>query len=99
MQEARFTQNLQKSDFRFSRSDRSGQLEDLRMIIFTDEGPVYLSVPGTRKNDHVWAKKRSKVEPIQNSKFAPKLMVWGTMSASGVSEQHVLPPNQTERSK
>ncbi len=26
-------------------------------------------------------------------------MVWGTMPASGVSELHVLPPNQTERAK
>ena len=26
-------------------------------------------------------------------------MVWGTMAASGVSEIHVLPPNQTERAK
>jgi hypothetical protein len=69
------------------------------MLIFTDEGPLYLSVPKTRKNDCVWAKKRSKIEPIQKSKFAPKFMVWGTMAASGVSELHVLPPNQTERSK
>ena len=29
----------------------------------------------------------------------PKIMVWGTMAASGVSELHVLPPNQTERAK
>ncbi len=49
MQEACFTQNLQKSDISFPRSDRSGQFEDLRMIIFIDEGPVYLFVPGTRK--------------------------------------------------
>jgi hypothetical protein len=79
------------NDFSFSRSDRSGQFEDLRIIIFTDEGPMYLSVPGTSKNDPVWAKKRSKVEPIQKSIFAPKIMVWGTMAASGVSELHVLP--------
>jgi hypothetical protein len=26
-------------------------------------------------------------------------MVWDTMAASGVSELHVLPPNQTERAK
>jgi hypothetical protein len=32
------------------------------MITFTDEGLMYLSVPGTCKNDRVWAKKRSKVE-------------------------------------
>jgi hypothetical protein len=39
------------------------------------------------------------VELIQNSKFAPKIMVWDTMAASGVSELHVLPPNQTERAR
>ncbi len=102
MQEACFTQNLQKSaanDFSFPRSDRSGQFEDLRMITFTDEGLMYLSVPGTCKNDRVWAKKRSKVELILNSKSAPKIMVWDTMAASGVSELIVLPPNQTERAK
>ncbi len=43
------------NDFSFSRSDRNGQFEDLRMIIFTDEGPMYLSVPGTHKNDRAWA--------------------------------------------
>jgi hypothetical protein len=52
-------------------------------------------VPGNRKNNGVWAKQRSKVEPIQKSKFAPKIMVWGAMTASGVSKLHVLPPNQT----
>ncbi len=63
------------------------------MILFTNEGPMYLSVPWTRKNYRVWAKKMSKVEPIQNSKFAPEIMVWGTTGASGVSELHVLPLN------
>jgi hypothetical protein len=56
-------------------------------------------VPGKRKNNGVWAKHRSKVELIQKSKFAPKIMVWGTMTASGVSKLHVLPPNQTLRVK
>ena len=87
------------NDLSFSRSDRSGQFEDLRMIIFTDDCPMYLSVPGTHKNDRVWAQQSSKMDPIQKSNFAPKIMVWGTMAASGVSELHVLPPNQTERAK
>jgi hypothetical protein len=56
-------------------------------------------VPGNRKNEGVWAKHRSKVEPIQKSKFAPKIMAWGTMTASGVSKLHMLPPNQTVRAK
>jgi hypothetical protein len=56
-------------------------------------------VPGNCKNDGVWAKRRSKEEPIQKSKFAPKIMVWDAMTASGVSKLHVLPPNQTVRAK
>jgi hypothetical protein len=58
---------------------------------------VYLSVPGNGKNDSVWAKHRSKEKPIQKSKFAPKIMVWGSMRASGVSKLYVLPPNQSVR--
>jgi hypothetical protein len=60
---------------------------------------MYLSVPGNRKNDGVWAKHRSKVEPIQMSKFAPKIMVCGAMTPSGVSKLHVLPPNHSVRAK
>jgi hypothetical protein len=56
-------------------------------------------VPGNRKNDGVWAKHSSKVEPIKKSKFTPKIMVWGAMTASGVSKLHVSPPNQTVRVK
>jgi hypothetical protein len=71
----------------------------LGMILFTYECPVNLSVPGTHKNDCVWAKSRPKVEPIQKSKLSPKIMVWGAMTASGLSKLHVLPQNQTVRSK
>jgi hypothetical protein len=60
---------------------------------------VNLSVPGNRKNDGVWANTRSKVEPVQKSKFAPKIMACGTMTASGVSKLHMLLPNQTVREK
>jgi hypothetical protein len=33
------------------------------------------------------------------SSSAPKIMVWGAMTASDVSRLHVLPPNQTVRVK
>jgi hypothetical protein len=82
-------------------TDRSGQFEDLRKIILTHECPVYLSVPGTHKNDCVWAKNTPKVEPIQTSKLFLKIMVWGAMTASGVSivQATCVPPNQTLRAK
>jgi hypothetical protein len=95
----KISKNQMAKDFIFSRRDRSGQFEDLMRIIFTDACLVYLSVPGTRKNDHIWAKNRSKVEAIQKSKFAPKIIVWVAMPASGVSKLHVLHPNQTVRAK
>jgi hypothetical protein len=56
-------------------------------------------VSGNRKNDSVWAKHSSKVEPIKKSKFTPKIMVWGAMTASGVSKLHVSPPDQTVKTK
>jgi hypothetical protein len=71
----------------------------LRKIKFTYKCPVYLSVPGTHKNDCVWAKNKPKAEPVQKSKLSPKIMVWGVMTASGVSKLHELPPNQTVRAK
>ncbi len=60
---------------------------------------MYLSVSGNHKNDGVCAKHRSKVEPIQKSQFAKKIMVWGAIPASGVSKLHVSPPNQTVKAK
>ncbi len=61
---------------------------------------MYLSsVPGTQKNDCIWAKSRSKVEPIHKLKFAPKIIFWVAMTAPGVSKLHVLPRNQTVREK
>jgi len=60
---------------------------------------VYLSVPETHKNDRVRAQNGSKVEPTKKSKVSLKIMVWGAMTASGVSKLHVLPPNQTVRAK
>jgi hypothetical protein len=47
------------------------------------------------KNDCVWAEKGQKWNQFKS----PKIRVWGTMTASGVSELHVSPPNQTERAK
>jgi hypothetical protein len=71
----KISRNQMANDFSFPRSDRSGQFKDLRMIIFNDEGPMYMPVPRTCKNVRFGAKKRSKMEPIQKSKFAPKFMV------------------------
>jgi hypothetical protein len=55
---------------------------------------VYPSVPGNRQNDHVWALNKSKVEAVEKSKFSPKIMVWGAMSATGLSQLHVFPLKQ-----
>ncbi len=92
IQEACFTQNLQKPDGKWLQFAKEWQKWTVWRL---ENAYIYR----WRFSVSFWTKKRSKLEPIQNSKFAPKLMVWGTMSASGVSEQHVLPPNQTERSK
>ncbi len=66
------SKNQTANDFRFPRSDRSEQFEDLRSIIFTDECLVYLSVPGNRKNDASGPNRGQKWNPFKISSLLQK---------------------------
>ena len=88
-----------KKRLQFAKERQNWTYEDWKKIIFTDECPVYLSVPGNRQNDRVWALNKSKVEPVEKSKFSPIIMVWGAMTATGLSQLHVLPQKQNVTAK
>ena len=53
----KISRNQTANDFRFSRSDRSGQLEDLRMIIFRWRSSVPVSAWNLQKWPHLGQKK------------------------------------------
>ena len=63
--------------------------------MFTDESPFQLNHPPNRKNDCVWAKNPSEVEPTQTVKFLRKIQVWGMMSYRALSELHFVPVGKT----
>ncbi len=95
----KISKNQASNRLKIAKERQNWTYEDWRKVIFTDECPVYLSVPGNRQNDRVWAKNWLKVESAQKSKFSPKIMVWGAVIATGLSKLHVLPPNQTVTAK
>ncbi len=89
--------NQMANDFSFPRRDRIGQFEDLmRITRWMSNVPVSLELA---KMTAFGPKTGQKVEPTQKSKFAPKIIFWIAMTASGVSKVHVLPPNRTVRAK
>ena len=62
-------------------------------MIYSDESPYLLFPHGNSKNDIVWAKDGQDVVPREVVKFSPKIMVWGAISATSLSELHIVPQN------
>ena len=69
--------------------------QDWKRVLFSDESSFELFHPTNRQNDRVWSQNARNIEPIQTVKFPPKIMVWGMMSGTGISELHFLPPKQS----
>ena len=90
----KITENQAIKRLQFARARQHWRYEDWSKVIFTDECPVYLMTTGNRQNDRVWTNQREKVLPIEKSKFSPKVMIWGAMTATGLSKLHILPANQ-----
>ena len=47
------------------------------------------------QNDRMWEKEKTSVPPRLVSKHPARIMVWGAMSALGLTELHVVPQKQT----
>ena len=69
--------------------------DEFKRIIWSDESVFELQHTKNRQNDRVWAQSRDQVPPIETIKHPAKLMVWGGMTAQGLTELHVMPPKQT----
>ena len=65
--------------------------EDWKQVVFTDESPFELYHAPNPKNDVVWSRDGSDVEHVGVPKFSPKVMVWGGMSFSGLTDLHIVP--------
>ena len=63
-------------------------------VIFSDESPFELDSSPNHQNDRIWAHNPAEVPNHERNKFPEKLMVWGGMSAKGLTKLHVA-PNKT----
>ena len=68
---------------------------DWKTVLFSDESPFELFHPANRQNDRVWSQTARNIQPVQTVKYPPKIMVWGMMSSSGLSELHIIPSKQS----
>ena len=89
------TEKIKAARLKFCKERANWTVDDGRNVLFTDESPFQLNHPSNRKNDCVWARNPSEVEPIQTVKFPKEIQVWGMMSYRALSELHFIPVGQT----
>ncbi|KAF0299338.1 hypothetical protein FJT64_027888 [Amphibalanus amphitrite] len=71
--------------------------DEFKNVIWSDESIFEIQHTPNRQNDRVWAKSRDEVPPVETIKHPAKLMVWGGMTAQGLTELHVVPKNRLAR--
>lgn len=79
----------------FCKSKKKWSFNEFKHVIWSDESVFELQQKPNRQNDRVWAKSGDQVPRIETVKQPAKLMVWGGMTAQGLTELHVVPPKQT----
>ena len=89
------TEKNKAARLKFCKERANWTVNDWRNVLFTDESPFQLNHPPNRKNDCVWARNPSEVEPVETVKFPKKIQVWGMMSHRALSALHLIPVGQT----
>lgn len=72
---------------------------DWSRVMFTDESPFKLYYIPNSKNDVVWGSQESCVPRAPQAKFSPSVLVWGGMTARGLTKLHIIPNKTSVNSK
>ena len=91
----KLTEKNIKDRMAFCKKVKNWTLEQWKQVVFSDESPFALFHPPNPKNDVIWSKNSKKIEHVPVPKFSPKIMVWGAMSFSGLTDLHIIPQGQT----
>jgi len=67
---------------------------DWSRVMFSDESPFKLFYVPNSKNDVVWGSQEHDVPRAPQLKFSPSVLVWGGMTARGLTRLHII-PNKT----
>ena len=90
----KITEKQRKDRLKFCKDRRNWTMTEWSKVIFSDESPFELDASPNHQNDRIWAHNPAEVPNHERNKFPGKLMVWGGMSARGLTKLHVV-PNKT----
>ena len=91
----RITDRIKEKRLSFALAHQHWTVDDWKKVLWSDESPFELFASPNPQNDRVWDKTSERLEPVFKVKFPAKVMVWGMMSHSAVSELHIVPQKQT----
>ena len=94
----KITEKQRKDRIRYCKMVKNWTVNNFKQVIWSDESPFEILHTSNPQNDRVWAHNIDDVPPRTTVKNPCKIMVWGAMSAQGLSELHFVPKGQTVNS-
>ena len=79
----------------FAREHEHLSAQDWENNIFSDESTKYLFHVPNRHDNTVWGSQSENVPDVSCVKSSVKVMVWGAMGVSGLSNLHIVPTVKT----
>lgn len=76
---------------KFAREHQQWTVDDWSNVMFTDESPFKVFYVPNPQNDTVWGSQEDNVPAANQMKFSPSVLVWGGMTARGLTTLHFVP--------
>lgn len=93
------TEAQKKKRLLFAREHRHWKFEDWSNVLFSDESPYQVFYVPNLRNDTVWGSQEQNVPVALQVKFSPTVLVWGGMTASGLTRLHFVPQHTSINSE
>ena len=74
-----------KKGLLFAREHRHWKFEDWCNVLFSDKSPYQVFYVPNSHNDTVWGSQEENVPVALQVKFSPTVLVWGGMTATGLT--------------
>ena len=89
------TVTQRRKRLQFARQHEHLSAQDWENNIFSDESTKYLFHVSNRQDDAVWGSQSDNVPDVSCVKSSAKVMIWGAMGVSGLSNLHIVPTGKT----
>ena len=86
------TPSMKEKRLLFALVHQEWSTEDWKNVLWTDESSFQLFPPSNSQCNRIWSTSSENIHPVTQIKHPPKIMVWGMMSAMGLSELHFVEP-------